>query len=214
MHAVETHRNKTTRTWECIENLETVDDILDALCCHNNQLVSFRFHHSSVSALISALRELETILPYRLSECVNSKPQKRIEPFLHAAIQCLKSMSNGKTADWDSIPPLIYQLCLFTAQIEGCTDTNRAFCLYNIANLLDTINHFSDEKGNNYIARSDFLDETILGKYDEEENKNEHEKDESVDGIVNFDYDAAPVDEGNESNPKNDNEDASNIVLI
>ena len=185
MHAVEKRRNKTTRTWESIENLETVDEILDALCCHNNQLVSFRFHRSSLSALILALRELETILPNRLSECVNAKPRKRIEPFLHAAVQCLKSMSRGKNADWDSIPPLIYQLCLFVAQIEGCTDINRAFCLYNIANLLDTINHFSDEKGNNYIVRNHFSDELMADKMNEAEDMNEHEKDESVNDRVN-----------------------------
>lgn len=78
----------------------------------------------------------------------------RISSLIQTLLSCLHTLA--QTSDWDSIPPLVYQLCLFVTKVPHC-DTVTDDVLIGIADLFNNLHcaHSSspqktDASGSNY----------------------------------------------------------------
>ena len=153
-----------------------VDHILDTLCgCHQYKQTSSSSYMKDrpilASTVASLLRELESMFcPGRLSLSSNSRlpSTTRIDTLLR---QCLlPALSSRKLVEMnpgtapnnrvqlDSIPPLVYQICLFVTRIEACRDAHRMLCLAGIADTFDSFRfqfdeHFETDRANIYTEQ-------------------------------------------------------------
>ena len=145
-----------------------VDHVLDVLCgCYKygkNDLSSTYMKDRPIlaSTVASVLREFECMFcPGRLSLSGNSRSfvVTRVDALLETCLLPALSSRNLLDADHnnntiaskqlDSIPPLVYQICLFVTRVEACKDTHRMSCLASIADTFDKLrNELEGQEGN------------------------------------------------------------------
>ena len=111
-----------------------LDGVLDALCSipsgASPSSSNLRLRPHSAAAVASSLGELEGISPGMLLPSPSSSdgtsktvggdaPPDRAASLVTALLQCLSEMASNGSRDLDSLPPLVYQLCLLPSRIRS-----------------------------------------------------------------------------------------------